>query len=138
MEYDRLDSNLMEQYQPQRVSQPSNRMNIGLAFPIIFILLTFFMLFIFLVMMPMALSINTSLWVGGQSIMQDGLLSTAGIADSTVKQSINEVFTGATTSFSTGQSIIGFFTQFWWFIVIVIGIVVMILLARRQVETALV
>lgn len=135
MAYQRLESDLMNQYRPAEYQPQGVQMNIGLAFPIIFIILTFLLSFIFLVLMPMTLNINTALWQGGEQIFNQGLLETAQIGNVSIRESLEGSFAGAVTSFTAGQSIIGFFTAYGWFIIIVVGIIVVILLARRQVET---
>jgi hypothetical protein len=107
-------------------------------FPLIFIIATFLLMFIFLFLLPLVLTINTSFWLGGENILQDSLAANSGISDTAVRDSINGVFSGTVDMFITGQQIIGFFSQWGWLFVVVIAIVIMLLLARRQVETGMV
>jgi hypothetical protein len=108
------------------------------GFPIIFILASFFFMLIFLLLLPIALTMNISLWASGDSIFNSGLSNIQQISDSAVRESVAGVFSSSSGAFLAGQSIIGFFASWGWMFIIVGTIVVILLLARREVETGMV
>jgi hypothetical protein len=109
-------------------------------FPVIFIIASFLFIFIFLFLVPLVLTINTSFWWGGETILQTGMgdSGAGGIGNTSIREAIMGTLTGSTDMFVASQGIIGFFGQWGWFFIVVGAIVIIILLARRQVETGLV
>ena len=105
-------------------------------YAIIFVIMFIILSFIFIIMLPMCLTINTSLWMNSQGIYDNGLLTAGRIQDVNISNAVAGCFTSAQTSFVDSQTIIGLFTQYGWILIVIVVITLIILLARRQVETA--
>jgi hypothetical protein len=110
--------------------------NIGYA--IIFVLMFIILGFVFIVLLPMALTFNTALWYNGEFMMTNGVIAAGKIQNVTVRNAVLGVFQSSETSFIDSQTIIGLVTQYGWILIVVVVVVLIILLARRQVETGVI
>lgn len=106
--------------------------------PVIFIVLTFFLMFIFLFLFPMVLTMNTSLWLSSESILKTSMGDIDGIKNIDVREAITGTLSSSSDMFVSSQGIIGFVAQWGWFFIIAVAIITIVLLARKQVETGLV
>jgi len=110
------------------------RVGYAATFVILFILLSV----IFVIMLPMALTFNTALWVNSESIARMGLDEAAGIQNETVRQAVTDIYTQNVDGFNIMQQLIGFLTQFGWVLIPIIIVTIYLLYARQQVETQVV
>ena len=110
------------------------RIGYASAFVVLFILLSV----IFIIMLPMALTFNTALWVNSETIAQMGLEEASEINNETVRQAVTDIYTQNVDGFNIMQQLIGFLTQFGWVLIPIIIITIYILYARQQVEARIV
>lgn len=112
----------------------SDRGGLAVVFIIMFIVLSV----VFVVMMPMALTFNTAIWVNSEGIADLGLAEAGKIEDPSVRGAVEDIFETNGESFNVMQSMIAFFTMYSWLIIPGIILTVYLLLARQQVETGII
>ena len=111
-----------------------DRGGMAVAFVVMFIVMSV----IFILMLPMALTFNTALWVNSESIAAMGLEEADGIEDEEVREAVTDIYSQNVEGFNIMQRLIAFITMYGWVLIPGMIIVVYMLYARQQVETAIV
>lgn len=106
----------------------------SVSYFVVFVALALILLFLFAVITPALILMNTQLYSSAESMFEDAIEGTADIKDANIRTSLETTFTTAKDTIPTQAVILSDFFQFGFIIIIIFVIITLFMLVRANVE----